>query len=321
MMLLCACPDLTQSPEGYGPMLEVTFPDHRADGTLPFEPGGRLLTHLKATSLGKLCGPIRATVELVDPQTLPDAGGRGQAVLSPQDDGGCGDDHEGDALLFFPPGGPVGVRASIAGAIKFESAALDSPTLSVNFGGESRDGLSIRVPVCIDTNVVKGTTTVQLSGATVSGAASGQLPVLEKGCDGGTDHHSSFTAVASRGQIEVVASLDGTLRVAERKSQALASSFTPVTVVVRSDPTFLPDAGGLLSITATVAIPDVDAGIKNIPVVFEMVPMGQLLPAATTTDPLGEAHTTVLVPPDVTQVRVDAIAGGVRNGITVSRQH
>lgn len=301
----------------FAPALTVSFPDARDGGTLPFEPGGRIRVHLGADA-GHLCGVLRANVELVLSAAPPDAGFRAVATLWPQDVDGCAG-HQGEVLLFHPEGGTVDVRASIAGAVNWKTAPLDAPRLAIAFGTEERDGLAVRVPVCVETNAIKGTITLQLSGAQLrTGSPASQAATPGSCPDGGGLSFASFVAVSSRARFDALASLDGAQLDPVRESHTLGTAIEPVEVKVTSDSDGgLPDAGALVQITAAVTVAGVPAG--NTPVQFEVVPAASLLPAAVTTDELGYARTWLLVPDKASALRVDAVVGGTRDGLTLTR--
>ncbi|WP_410381174.1 hypothetical protein [Corallococcus sp. 4LFB] len=95
-------------------------------------------------------------------------------------------------------------------------------------------------------------------------------------------------------------------------------SFGPRGVLeLRVDPAqaVLPAAGEVVEVTVLATLDGVSA--PGIPIRVEAVPATQVLPAAGVSDAYGTFRASILVPKDTLGMRIDAIAGSVRTGVTL----
>ncbi|RKH83479.1 hypothetical protein D7Y27_13655 [Corallococcus sp. AB004] len=113
------------------------------------------------------------------------------------------------------------------------------------------------------------------------------------------------------GEVLVRATLAGAIR------EERVAFGTRGVLELRVDPAqaVLPAAGEVVEVTVLATLDGVSA--PGIPIRVEAVPATQVLPATGVSDARGAFRASILVPVDTLGMRIDAIAGSVRTGVTL----
>ena len=197
---------------------------------------------------------------------------------------------------------------------------LDTPRVTVTVGQKRREALQLAYPVCVASNARSGTIDLQLTGATFTGGGATRSGLLQDtACTVDADDSVSFlesTVYTTSEQFRVEAALVGTSARGSH-DEAVLSSVGVLALELDAGTSVLPVGPDVLEVTVMALIDSVPAA--DVPVRFESLPTTQLLPVSLVTDAAGRATTRVLVPKDVPAMRVDAIAGDVRAGLTIRR--
>ncbi|MBZ4416195.1 hypothetical protein [Myxococcus sp. RHSTA-1-4] len=115
------------------------------------------------------------------------------------------------------------------------------------------------------------------------------------------------------GEVLVRATLAGSTKV----ERATFGPRDTLELGVDVDASVLPSAGEVVEVVVLARLNGV--ATPGIPMRLEVVPATQVLPAVGVSDGSGAFHASILVPKDTQEMRIDAISGGVRRGITVRR--
>ena len=89
----------------------------------------------------------------------------------------------------------------------------------------------------------------------------------------------------------------------------------PVSLSLAAVPGTLPPAGSLVQITVTATI--AGTPVPGVPISLQIVPTAQFQPTQGATGPDGLLVAYVVVPPGAQALRVDAVSGQIRSGITL----
>lgn len=336
-VLLSSCGGNNATVEGYAPSTEfnpqlaIEFVKERDEAqvsgelaTLPFRANGVFSVRLSAV-IPHLCKPIEADVELITPSRPEGATVTAKATLVPQDP--C-EKLAGEVRLAWPAGGEVQVRATMAGFTEVKTLSFDPPELAIQVDTEQGrlEGLGFHYPFCIESSAKEGGVELRLQNATLEGGADpkslplspGRCPALKPGAPplvkSPRASHFKGTLLAGGAEFDVGAALLGTSKVAEPLH---VEAQTPGKLELRVEPhvAFLPKPGEVVEVTVFATLGG--ALSAGIPLRIETVPTTQVLPAAGVTDEKGTFHASILVPKDTLGMRIDAIAGAVRQGKTL----
>lgn len=297
--------------------IHLSFPGARPDGTLPFEPGGSFDIQLIA-EVPDLVGPMRARVFLV-PVLRPE-GSVGETVVGLRGEPGGGR-AIGSGRLSWPGGGAVAVRAELGEFVDEQLANLDEARLAIQLGSSVHEGSFVGVPVCVETSATKGLISLKAKNGTFAPMGDTvQLPLKDARCPGFPlgegGHFKSVTATVSTGskQVEVDATLDDTGLSAHAVQDVAA--LQDLVLDIEANPPVLPPAGQVIEVFVTARNSGV--AVANVPVSLELAPTAVVLPAQIATDAQGIARFSIIAPEGMPHLRVDAVSGGVRHGITLA---
>jgi hypothetical protein len=114
------------------------------------------------------------------------------------------------------------------------------------------------------------------------------------------------------GEIELRAAAAGTT------ATGRVSIGTPpqLALTVTAEPATLPAPGSIVLVT--VAATSGAAAAAGVPVALAALPATQVLPSPATTDASGIAQVRVLVPAGALELRIEAVAGSARAGVTLA---
>ncbi len=94
----------------------------------------------------------------------------------------------------------------------------------------------------------------------------------------------------------------------------LAEPPSSASVRLTPRPAVLPPPGRLVEIGVQISG---GASVASVPVSLELVPPTPIVPSSPVTDRDGGVTVRFIVPPDATTMRVEAVAGGARDGVTL----
>lgn len=311
---LASC-DLTPLPPAFTPQPRITFPQD--DGGIPYFAGGPFLVQLSVTSPNLDAPNARGLLELVAPDS-PDGGTKSIVISFQTQDAGT---LVGTTQLTWPPGGPIAVRATFGGNISERMAPLDPLLLGIlPLGAGAPSGLGISFPVCVESTAAGGTIALTLTNATTTaGASSTNLELTSGGCSSPVVGparqltHAQTKIVTTRQAFSLSANLVGTS--ASAVASGIANPITDVQLEIDAGTTVLPVAGSILAVSVrTLSRGSVLSGVV---VTFETEPPTQVLPPSIVTDEGGGGSVSVLVPDASVNLRIDALAGQTRAGITL----
>lgn len=308
----------------FDPKLTILLPEEKGLGTVPYRPSGELSIELQA-EIPALCKPIRADVELITPSQPEGAKVRDVVTLTPQEP--C-EKLAGTVKLAWPEAGEVEVRATLAGTSRVQRIVFDAPELDLFVDREKGqlEGLGFHYPFCVEASAVEGTRfQLQIKGATLKEGDAASLPLKPGRCGNGllSSERTRRTTyyegelVANAAEFEVGAVLIGAPRVQAEPERVTLQHPGVLELDVQPGVAALPDAGEVLDVVVHATLGGTRA--SRIPVRIETVPETAVLPASGTTDINGTLRTSIVVPKDALGLRIDAIAGDVRRGITLHR--
>lgn len=314
-MSIASC-NLVQGPQdggGADDFVALSFPDvEPTSGRIPFALGGGFRVHMRA-EVPNLRGTIVAELDVLQ-SALPDAtaGNTARATLRELGTPGV---FEGDAVLAWPPGGAVSVRARAAGHVSIANVPLDAAELLMTQSPLGRG----RYQICIASSVRDASISLALENATLADGSSSRLIVpvalLPTACSAtsptlATAVPQAFAAVtvSSPGAFRVTAMVPTTSAHDVLVGEPVTAG--PTTIMVTRGML----QGTLLPVSAVVS--DGTTGIAGVAVTFTSVPEVEFSPQAPVTDDTGTATAYFLIPPMLPAIHVDASALGERGGAT-----
>lgn len=281
---------------------------------LPYEDGGAFTVEIGATVPG-LDRPTRATVEIVEPFGLDEALRSKTITLIVDDE--ANDRVVGSAKLAVPAGGPVRVNVAIATTQESVAFTIASPRLEIDTGASELSPLFERWPMCVASNAA-GDIMLRAVGARLGDDVTKTVTLARDVCVVGTED-LPFGA-----KVEVFPTADtfgliATHTVApnlRRETMMLTRSApSPIDIELTPVPADLPSPGELVEIT--VEVERDGAPISDAPVTFDVVPSDlEVVPSAPKTDASGTAVVHFRAPASG-EVRVEAIVGERREGVTL----
>jgi hypothetical protein len=212
---------------------------------------------------------------------------------------------------------------SVVRTIVYDAPALD---IAVDTAKGQIEGLGFHYPFCVESSAGEGTRfQLQLKGATLAEGDATSLPLKPGRCGDGllsperTKRTTRYEGelVANAAEFEVGAVLIGAQRVQAKPEHVEVRPPGLLELGVQPGVETLPDAGEVLDVEIIATLGGTRA--SRIPVRIETVPETAVLPASGATDTNGTLRTSIVVPKDALGLRIDAIAGGVRRGITLHR--
>lgn len=292
--------------------LVVSFPG-AVDGVVPFKPGGPVEVEVRAEMPG-LCTATHATVEVVTPTANPPTA---TATLNPVD--GC--TLAGRTTLFWPDAGDIIVRAKLGADTALGAVTIVVPTIGIAVSAPARDGTELVYDVCVATTSAAGDVKLALTGAALPIGTAATLALRDGDCgfsdapSGAGVKHAWWSVRTSSESFSVDAALVDTKVTATRTVKVGPAE--PVMLSVCALPATLPAAGKLVELTVTALIAGVPT--ENVPIGIETLPGGVVvMPTKFVTDVDGVGRATLLVPTNALEMRVEAVSGGTRSGITLA---
>lgn len=299
------------------PSVEISAGDELE--TLPWVPGGKFkvkVTVPKPTS-GRLCGPLNARAEITTPTLEPSAVTTSNFAL--RQEGECGA-LEGLTELGWPAGGEFQVRVTVAGEEQVFNLRMDVPEVRVVRGEQTREGAQLRIPLCVISSAERGAVTLTVEGGTLDdGQLVRRINLGQTRCEdqqalnGPRLRWASAVLFTTSERATVRVDLEG------RASHVLPVELLPelqsLDLSVTTEPDTLPPPGSVFAVTVVATL--VGKAADGVPVRLETTPMAEVLPAAGITNSQGAFVAHIAVPEGATSMRIDAISGPLRRGITV----
>ncbi|HYO68194.1 MAG TPA: hypothetical protein VEU33_19155, partial [Archangium sp.] len=223
--------------------------------------------------------------------------------------------------LAYPPGGTITLRVTGAGGERSFPIQIDPPRVALTFGNSELEGGRLKVSLCIESSAASGTVDLKLQqGVLGSGADMASLTLEAGTCaeppliDSPRHSMRRVDIFATGEQVTASVALAGVGGVTATQSKPVTPP-EPVALALTSFPTTFSAPRDVVEITAVATL--MGQPVEGVPVRFETVPPTDLAPVTTLTNAAGEAKTNVQVPRGAVAVRVDAIAGPTRAGVTV----